>query len=317
MYYVGVNFDITNLIAGVVDEDRNIILKESVPTLRYRSIPEIVNDLALLINRIVKKAGLDLEKDIKYVGIGSYGSIDTEKGIIIYSSSFGFRDVHLLDEIKKHIKIPVYIENDANCYALAESRLGATKGYKNSVIVTIGSAISGGIIIKDEVYHGGFYGAGKFGHHVIILDGEKCQCGRNGCWAAYASSVAIIRDARIAAIRHPESEMFKMINGDIRLMNYRIPFEAAKKGDEFAKEIVYMYKRYIALGLINIVNMLQPDAIAIGGKMRKMGNEFIDDVAALVEEKTYGQHKDKNTKILLTQLGYDAVIIGATMLEKE
>jgi len=129
--------------------------------------------------------------------------------------------------------------------------------------------------------------------------------------------VAIIRDARIAAIRHPESEMFKMINGDIRLMNYRIPFEAAKKGDEFAKEIVYMYKRYIALGLINIVNMLQPDAIAIGGKMRKMGNEFIDDVAALVEEKTYGQHKDKNTKILLTQLGYDAVIIGATMLEKE
>ena len=157
----------------------------------------------------------------------------------------------------------------------------------------------------------------NFGHHVIVLDGEKCECGRRGCWAAYASSTAIVRDARIAAIRHPESEMFKMVNGDLRLMSYRIPFQAAKKGDEFAKEIVYMYKRYIALGLINIVNILQPDAIAIGGKMRKVGDEFIDDVAQLVKEKTFGQHADKKTKILLTQLDYDAVIIGATMLEKE
>lgn len=317
MYYVGVNFDITNIVAGVVDEDRNIILKESVPTLRYRSIPEILNDLSMLINRIVKKAGLDLEKDIKYVGVGTYGTIDRENGVLIYSSYFGLRDVPLLEEIKKHIKIPVHLENDANCYALAESRFGATKGYKNSVIVTIGTAISGGIIVEGEVYHGAFYGAGEFGHHVIVLDGEKCDCGRRGCWAAYASSTAIVRDARIAAIRHPESEIFKMVNGDLRLMSYRIPFEAAKKGDEFAKEIVYMYKRYIALGLINIVNILQPDAIAIGGKMRKVGDEFIDDVSQLVQEKTFGQHADKKTKILLTQLDYDAVIIGATMLEKE
>lgn len=317
MYYVGVNFDITNMVAGVVDEDRNIILKESVPTLRYRSIPEILNDLSSLISRIVKKAGLDIEKDIKYVGIGSYGTIDRKTGMLIYSSYFGLRDVQLLDEIKKYIKIPVYVENDANCYALAESRLGATKGYKNSVIVTIGTAMSGGIIIEGEVYHGAFYGAGEFGHHVIVLDGEKCECGRRGCWAAYASSTAIVRDARIAAIRHPESEMFKMVNGDLRLMSYRIPFQAAKKGDEFAKEVVYMYKRYIALGLINIVNILQPDAIAIGGKMRKVGDEFIDDVAQLVQEKTFGQHADKKTKILLTELDYDAVIIGATMLEKE
>jgi len=317
MYYVGVNFDINNMVAGVVDEDRKIVIKESVPTLRYRSIPEIINDLALLINRIVKKAGLDLEKDIKYIGIGSYGTIDRETGVLIYSSYFGFRDVPLLEEIKKHIKIPVHLENDANCYALAESRFGATKGYKNSVIVTIGTAMSGGIIVEGEVYHGAFYGAGEFGHHVIVLDGEKCECGRRGCWAAYASSTAIVRDARIAAIRHPESEMFKMVNGDLRLMSYRIPFEAAKKGDEFAKEVVYMYTRYIALGLINIVNILQPDAIAIGGKMRKVGDEFIEDVAKLVEEKTFGQHADKKTKILLTQLDYDAVIIGATMLEKE
>lgn len=317
MYYIGVNFDITNMVAGIVDEDRNIVLKESVPTIRNRSIDEIINDMAMLIHRIVKKAGLNLEKDIKYVGIGTYGTIDRENGVIIYSSYSDYRDLPLVDKIKKHIKVPVHLENDANCYALAESRFGATKGYKNSVIVTIGTAISGGIIVEGEVYHGAFYGAGEFGHHVIVLDGEKCECGRRGCWAAYASSTALVRDARIEAIRHPESEMFKMVNGDLRLMSYRIPFEAAKKGDEFAKEIVYMYKRYVALGLINIVNILQPDAIAIGGKMRKVGDEFIEDVAQLVKEKTFGQHAVEKTKILLTELDYDAVIIGATMLEKE
>ena len=247
------------------------------------------------------------------MGVGCYGTINRETGVLIYSSYFGFRDVPLLDEIKKFIKIPVYIENDANCYALAESRLGATKGLKNSVIVTIGTAMSGGIIINGEVYHGAFYGAGEFGHHVIVLDGEKCECGRNGCWAAYASSTALVRDARIAAIRHPESIMFKMVNGDLRLMSYNIPFDAAKQGDIYAKDVVFQYARYIALGLINIINILQPDAIAIGGKIINIDETFLDTVSELVKEKTFGQ---KKTKIMLTEMNYDAVLIGAAMLRE-
>ncbi|MCQ4726444.1 ROK family protein [Anaerotignum faecicola] len=313
MFYVGVNFDITNIVAAVIDDDGNILVKESAPTLKYRELTEIIGDMAALIEKTVKKAGLDLNKDIEHVGVGCYGTINRETGVLIYSSYFGFRDVPLLDEIKKFIKIPVYIENDANCYALAESRLGATKGLKNSVIVTIGTAMSGGIIINGEVYHGAFYGAGEFGHHVIVLDGEKCECGRNGCWAAYASSTALVRDARIAAIRHPESIMFKMVNGDLRLMSYNIPFDAAKQGDIYAKDVVFQYARYIALGLINIINILQPDAIAIGGKIINIDETFLDTVSELVKEKTFGQ---KKTKIMLTEMNYDAVLIGAAMLRE-
>ncbi len=315
MYAIGVNLDLTNIIAGVVDESGTILAKESIPTLRYRPVSEIMADLAVLVKRVAFAAGLDFETEIDHVGVGTYGTIDRRSGMLIYSSYFGFRDVPLLAEIKKHISIPVYLENDANCYALAESRWGATKEYKNSVIVTLGTAISGGIVINNEVYHGAFFGAGELGHHVIVMDGEKCDCGRSGCWAAYASSTALVRDARIAAIRHPESEMFRMVNGDLRLMSYRIPFEAAKKGDVYAAEIVHMFKRYVALGLINIVNILQPDAIAIGGKLRKIGHEFIDDVAALVYEKAFGQQENANTKVMLASMDYDAVIIGAAMLQ--
>ncbi len=313
MFYIGVNFDITNISAAVVDENRNIIAKESVPTLRHRKLEVIIADMAALVEKTAKKAGLDLEKDINHVGIGCYGSINRKTGVLVYSSYFGLRNIPLIDEIKKFIKIPVFIENDANCYALAESRMGATKGLKNSVLVTIGTAISGGIIVRGEIYHGAFYGAGEFGHHVVVLDGEKCECGRNGCWAAYASSTALVRDARIAAIRHPESKMFEMVNGDVRLMSYKIPFEAAMEDDVYAKDIVYKYARYIALGLINIINILQPDAIAIGGKMFRKNEGFLDVVSKLVSDKTFGQ---KDTKILLAEMDYDGVLIGASMLEK-
>ncbi len=316
MYRLGVNFDLTYITAGIVDIEGNILIKESIPTLKYRKFEEIIKDMANLCIRVVNKYGLNIDNDIEFVGIGCYGSVDTNTGIMIYSSYFGFKNAPIADEMRKYINVPVVCENDANCYALAENKIGVTKGFKNTIIVTIGTAISGGIIIDNKIYHGLDFGAGEFGHHVIVFKGENCECGRNGCWAAYASTNAIVRDARIMSIRHPESLMFKMINGDVRLMSFKIPFEAAAKGDVYAENIVEDYKKYVAVGLINIVNTLQPEAIAIGGKIRKIGPEFVKDVSKIVSEKTFGQYEYENkTKILMCSLDYDSVIIGATMLE--
>jgi len=316
MFRIGINFDVTYIVAGIVDENHNIIIKDKVPTLKYRSMDVIIKDMAQLCMKLVKKAGLDMEKDIEYVGVGCYGSINYKKGIMLYSSFFDERNVPIKDLLSQHIDVPIYCDNDANCYALAENKIGATKGLKNAVVVTMGTAISGGIIIENKVYHGLAYGAGEFGHHVIILDGEKCHCGRNGCWAAYASMQSLVRDARIMAIKHPESLLFKMVNGDVRLMSFDIPFEAAEKGDPFAEQLIHSYARYVAVGLINIVNILQPQTVALGGKIRKVGQKFIDKVNEIVVEKTFGQYADeKKTKVILCELDYDAVIIGATLLK--
>ena len=317
MYSLGINFDLTYITCGIVDCEGKILIKESIPTLKYRKFEEIIRDMAQLCIRVVKKAGLDINSDIDFIGIGCYGSIDNKNGIMIYSSYFGFKNVKIAEEMHKYINnVPILCENDANCYALAESKIGATKGLKNTIIVTIGTAISGGIIIDNKIYNGKAFGAGEFGHHVVVYQGEKCECGRKGCWAAYASTNALLRDARIMAIRHPESLLFKMVSGDLRLMSFKTPFDAAKNGDEYAKEIVENYKKYMALGLINIVNVLQPEAIAIGGKIRKLGSSFIEEVAEIVAGKTFGQYEeDRKTQILMCDLDYDAVIIGATMLK--
>lgn len=316
MYYIGVNFNATVLTAGVVSKDGNIVSKLTAPTLKYRKPEIILKDVAELCLKVVKEANLDMEEDIEYIGIASAGIVDKETGYIIYSSNLIDKEVHVRAEIQKYINKPVYVENDANCYALAESMFGGAKGYKNSVTIIIGRNIGGGIIVDDNIYRGAFYGSGEVGHQVIVFEGEKCKCGRSGCWEAYASATALVRDARIEVVRHPESEMYSMINGDLRLMSYEVPFAAAKKGDIWAKYLVNEYIKYVAVGLINIINILQPEVIVIGGMLEQQGEELINDIAGIVYNKIYGNHVKSITKICRAKLDYDAVIIGAALIGK-
>lgn len=320
MYYVGIHLGGISITCGVVSEEGEVIISGAVPTLKYRGFQAIVKDMADLCKKVVSNAGLDLRKDIKSIGIGVIGTTDSKRGVICYSSYMDLNDIPIRDEFKKYIDLPVYIENDSNCFALAESKFGAAKGAKTSVTVIIGYAIGGGIIVNGEsIYSGAFHGAGEVGHHVIVYGGEACSCGRHGCWEAYVSVAALVREARIQAIRHPESEMFKMVNGDLRRMSYKIPFEAVKTGDIWAKEIVSTYTNMVALGLINIINILQPNIIVIGGRMAEQGEFFIEPVRELVSEKFYGNHKNRHmkiTQIKLAELGDSAAVIGAAMVSK-
>ncbi len=320
MYYIGVHFGGISITAGIVSENGEIVQRGAVPTLKYRDFDVIVKDMAALCQSLVEDMGLNMERDIKYIGIGCGGTADNKNGTIAYSSYFDYHNAPIRDEMHKYVSVPVYIENDANCVALAENLWGAAKGHKNTVSVTVGYTIGAGIILDGRVYHGAFGGAGEAGHQVIVFQGEKCNCGRNGCWEAYASAAAIARDARIQAVRHTDSEMFKMVNGDIRVMSYKVPFEACRRGDPWACEIVELYTRYLAVGLINIINILQPEAIVLGGSMVEEIEYILDPLKEILDDKIYGNqsHKkeDDKTKILIAELGSDAEIIGAAMVNK-
>lgn len=317
MYYLGVFFGGFTIEAGVVSENGEILLKGVIPTLKYRTFDTIIQDMAQLCKKVVSNAELDLEKDIQYIGIGSLGMADNEKGVISYSSFFNFYNKEIRREMKKYFDLPVFVENDANCIALAESLLGASKNYHNSVLITLNYVIEAGIIINNKLYRGAFSGAGEVGHQVIVFEGEQCSCGRYGCWEAYASANALVRDARIQAIRHPESEMFKMINGDIRVMSYKVPFEAAKIGDKWAIDLINLYIRYLATGLINIMNILQPQAIVLGGRISEEGDFLLEPLKEMISKKFYGDHTLLKTDIRLAELGEDAAIIGAAMIGKK
>ena len=315
MYYIGVDLGGTNIAVGVVDENGKIIAKDSVPTKKEREYPEIVKDMAMLSLKVVKDAGLEL-KDIKSIGIGSPGTPDEKNGVLVYANNLRFYNVPLRAEMQKYIDKPVYIGNDANVAALAESVAGAAKGVQHSVTVTLGTGVGGGVVINGKVYSGFNFAAAELGHMTIMMDGEQCTCGNKGCWEAYASASALIRQTQEAAKEHPESLVYKLVDGDLTKIDAKTAFDAAKQGDKVGQELVDQYIKYIAVGLGNIVNIFMPEVIVIGGGVCKEGEYLLAPLRKRVRELAYTREIPL-PEIKVAQMGNDAGIVGAAMLGKE
>ncbi|WP_058486726.1 ROK family protein [Defluviitalea phaphyphila] len=314
MYYIGVDLGGTNIAAGIVTEKGEIIRKKSIPTLRQRHYKEILKDMGNLCLTLIEEENISI-KEIHSIGVGSPGTFDPEEGVLIYANNLGFKNVPIRSEIQKYINLPVYLENDANCAALGEATSGAAKEYKNSITVTLGTGIGGGIVIDGKIFSGSFYGGGEIGHNVIVVDGEPCTCGRKGCWEVYGSATALIREAKIAAIKHPESQIYSLVNGDLNKINAKIPFDAAQNGDEIAQEVVNRYIKYVAEGITSMVNILQPEVVVIGGGVCAQGDYLLNPIKKFVKENAYGL-KPSKVEVRIAELGNDAGIIGAAMLGK-
>lgn len=315
MYYIGIDLGGTNIAVGLVDEEGKIIHKDSVPTLNEREYPEIIKDMAMLSLKVIEDSGVSL-KDVKSIGIGSPGTPNSEEGILVYANNLKFRNVPMRAEMQKYVDLPVYLDNDANVAALAESVAGACKGAKHSVTITLGTGVGTGVVIDGKVYSGFNNAAAEMGHMVIVVDGEQCTCGRKGCWEAYASATALIRQTKKAAVANPDSLINKLVDGDLSKINAKVPFDAARQGDRVGLQIVEEYMKYLAEGLANVINIFQPEIIAIGGGISKEGEYLLTPLRKLVSERIYTLEGVPQTRIVAAQLGNDAGIVGAAMLGK-
>ncbi len=315
MYYVGIDLGGTNIAVGLVDEEGNIIHKDSVPTLSEREYPEILYDMAMLSLKVIKDAGVSM-KDVKSIGVGSPGTPNCAEGILIYANNLKFRNVPIRAEMQKYVDLPIYLDNDANVAALAESIAGACKGAKHSVTITLGTGIGGGVIIDGKVYSGFNNAAAEIGHMAIVVDGEQCTCGRKGCWEAYASATALIRQTSNAAVANPTSLINKLVNNDLTKIDAKTAFDAAKQGDRVGQELVDQYIKYVAEGLANVINIFQPEIIAIGGGISREGEYLLKPIRELVWQSVYTLEGVPRTTITVAQLGNDAGIVGAAMLGK-
>lgn len=315
MYYIGVDLGGTNIGVGAVSEHGEIISQKSAPTLTERNADEIIKDIARLCKELVDELSAGGDNELVSIGIGSPGTIDPINGVIIFAGNLYFHNVRICNELKKYFcGTPVFVDNDANCAALGESISGAAKGYKTSVTITLGTGIGSGIIIDGKIYSGPFFGAGEMGHHTIMMGGEQCTCGKRGCWEAYASATALIRDGKRAAQKNPDSKILKLANGDLSKINGKIIFDARDSGDETAETVVAQYINYLAEGIANTINIFQPEIIAIGGGISHQGDKLIIPLTEKVKPLVFGS--DLKTKIVKVKLGNDAGIIGAAMLGK-
>lgn len=312
MYNIGIDLGGTNIVASVVDDKYNIIATGKTPTAVPRSAEEIFDDIAAVCREAMDKVGLTIA-DISSVGLGTPGTVN-ENGIIEFANNLGFNNVPAREMLKERLgDLPIYIDNDANCAALGEAYAGCGNGSQNFVAVTLGTGVGSGIIVNGKIVTGVNCAGGECGHMVIVVDGEPCSCGRKGCWEAYASATALIRQTRKAMEENPDSIMHEVARQEGKVSG-RTAFDAMRKGDIAAIKVVDNYIKYVACGLINIVNALQPEIICVGGGICNEGETLMKPLRRFVQAERYSIHSKIQTHIMKAELGNDAGIIGASLL---
>ncbi|MEG2812995.1 MAG: ROK family protein [Oscillospiraceae bacterium] len=310
---LGIDLGGTNIAAGIVDDNFNIIKKLSVKTKLPRSPKEIIEDMALLAKNLLAQASVKMS-DIEWIGVGAPGSVIQSTGVIDYSNNLEFHDVPIKAMLEKLLNKTVYVENDANAAAYGEYIAGSAKGAKISIMVTLGTGVGGGIVINNKIYVGANDAGGELGHSVIILDGRECTCGRKGCLESYASATGLVVTTKEFMLKHKNSIMWELCDGDIQKAGGRTAFDAMRKGDKVATDVVDLYIKQLACGITNIINTFQPDILCIGGGISHEKEYLLTPLKEIISKEVYSRNSDKNTEIVIATLGNDAGIIGAAML---
>lgn len=312
-YYVGIDLGGTNIVAGVVDEQYNILAKASTKTNCPRPDREIAKDMAKMAIQAVENAKLTMDQ-IEWVGIGTPGIANSRDGVIEYSNNLGFVNTPMVKYIQEDIDKPVFVENDANAAAYGEFVAGAAKGANNAVCITLGTGVGGGIVIDGKIYAGSNFAGAEIGHTVISVDGPQCTCGRKGCFEVFSSATGLIRMTKESMAQNPYSSMHKLVAERGGKVSARIAFDAMRLGDAAAKAVVDDFIKYLAAGITNTINIFQPDILCIGGGVCNEGDALLLPVKELVAKEVYTRNSKQNTEIVIAKLGNDAGIIGAAFL---
>lgn len=308
---IGIDIGGTNIGAGLVDEDLNVVYRLEIPTERDKGYDYIEKKIIEIIEKMIHKSSR-INETIDSIGIGIPGIGDLTGDYIIYCTNLNWKDVPLGRNLRSKFDIKINIENDATVAGIAESALGVMKGYPNSVFITLGTGVGGGIILNNNVYTGSHGVGSELGHMIVGENFYDCNCGNNGCLETFASSTAIERYV-INEIENGFRDTSLLDN--LENIDTKLIFQSAKLGDDLSNRAVDRLVKYLTIGISNIINTIDPDVIAIGGGVARAGDFLLDKINNLLPK--YILMKDLNfAKIKLARLGNDAGIIGAAMLNR-
>ncbi|MBR2209089.1 MAG: ROK family protein [Synergistaceae bacterium] len=302
-YYIGVDIGGTNIKAGVVDGEGNIISEVSIPTGADRPQDIVLQDILSAIKNLIEDSKLDIN-EIRAVGLGSPGAIDTENGIVIRNYNLGWKDFHICEKISAALGIPAKLANDADAAALGEVVAGSAKGAKSALIITLGTGVGSGVVINEKIF------PGEFGHMVIAYNGRECTCGRKGCFEAYSSATGLINMTKEAIAKNPSGTLAEVAKSEGSVSGQTV-FNAADKGDKEAEKVIDEYLEYLACGLANLINGLLPEVVSLGGGIAKQGERLLAPLRVKVEREVFKGLR--LPKIVCCTLGYKAGLIGAAM----
>ena len=312
--YAGIDIGGTNIKYGLVDPKGKVLFREQRPTMADKGADPLMHLVANLSEGLLYHAAEE-EYDVRWLGVGTPGAVEAKTGKVIGVSPniSGWKGMEIGQILKDRLNLPVLVDNDVNAMALAESRFGAAMGYKSVLCVAVGTGVGGGIIFDGRLWRGATHSAGEIGHITINPNGPQCRCGAKGCVEAYCNSQAIIRRAIDKLNNGLTSAFEEVLEGPLSGLTIKKLFAAARKGDSVAIDVIQESADYLAIGIANAVNILNPEIVVIGGGVADGGAGFVEAVATEVRKKAVGP-SGTDLRITKATLGNDAGFIGASIL---
>jgi len=313
-FIVGVDLGGTNIAAGAMPTDgtREIAMRMGL-TRADEGSAAVVERIVKMIEDVIEQTRAETgaaRSDFLGVGIGSPGPLDRARGVIIVTPNLGWKNFPLRDEVASRVNLPASLDNDANCATLGEWWCGAARGGRNVVGMTIGTGIGGGLILDGKLYHGSSDAAGEIGHTTIDSTGRRCKCGNYGCLEAYASGPAIAQRASELLKVNGDSILHEIVNGDITRITAQTVFEASKRGDPVAIEVVRDTAHFLGVGISNLINIFNPDTVVIAGGVTQAGDQLFDPLGVEVRRRAFKSAVEA-CRIVPGALPLSAGVVGA------
>jgi glucokinase len=280
-------------------------------------LPTPAKDQAATLGTIEQVVEDVLTDDVVAVGMGAAGLVDVSTGVLLAAPNIAWRNVPLRERIAGRFDRPVTVDNDATAAAWAEHLLGAGRGYRHLLFVGVGTGIGGGIVIDGRLTRGAHGLAGEIGHIIVEPGGPVCGCGNRGCWEQVAGGHALARAGARAVLDDPESEIAKLARGDPARATGELVARAAAAGDGAAVAIVAEVGHRLGEGIAGLVNVLDPEAVVVGGGVSELGAPLLDPIRERFLEAVEFADVRPEVTIVAAALGNDAGAIGAAMLALE
>lgn len=312
---VGVDIGGMSIKIGLVNDTYQIVAKKVIPTEADTKSPEqIIEALVLAIKELLSEQG-ETTDDCRAIGIACPGTVDATSGTVVYSNNIAWKEVPLLEQMRKYLDLPMALANDADAAALGEVLAGAALGKEHAILLTLGTGVGGGVILNKKIFAGPLRGGCELGHTVIHRGGRLCTCGRRGCLETYASASALMKSACETAQENPQSLLYRLYEANDKKMDGSLVFEAREADDEAAKKVLEEYEDYLSEGIANFVNIFRPQVIILGGGVSRQKENLTNPLQKKVNDLCFGKESGEIPKIVVSSLGNDAGIIGAAFIE--
>lgn len=315
MFRLGVDVGGTFIKAGVIREDNTIVARVSVPTEADKPYKEVIGNIVRGAELAARQAGRELA-DFPCVGFGIPGLLNGRTGLVALAPNMGdWHQVPFLEEAQKHLPIPAYVGNDANCAVIGETLAGAARGCQDVLLLTLGTGVGGGVIAGGRMLCGGDGMGMELGHMTLCMNGKPCGCGHRGCIEAYCSVSSLIRDTRRAMEADPSSRMHAFAR-EAGLVDGRTAFECDKLGDAAAHRVVEAYTDYLSQAIGSLITCFRPQVVLIGGGLSNQGDYLTDRLNRKTPGYVMASDAIGTPPIRRAALGNDAGMIGAAYLDR-